>query len=133
MKIVRYTVAKNLVLLEAIKAKASKTGNIILKEETFVGYYRVVAKGPMVEKAKIGDYIVSTLQMGVEIEFEEGLYLQMPESGIDGYYSPTDEELKNPVPVLKIPSIEEEELNVIDSDAEGGDNELGTEFGIREN
>ena len=131
MKIARYTLAKNLVLLEAIKTKESKSGTIILNEEAFVGYYRVVAKGPMVEKTKIGDYIVSTLQMGIEVEFEEGLYMQMPETGIDGYYIPTDEELKNPVPVLKTPSIEEEELNVIDS--EGGDNELGTEFGIREN
>ncbi len=132
MKIAHYIVAKNLVLLEAIKTKESKSGKIILNEETFVGYYKVVAKGPLCEKTKVGDYIVSTLQMGVEVEFEEGVYMQMPEVGIDGYYSPTKEELENPVPIFKLTSEdEEEELNIIDSD--GGENELGTEFGERSN
>ena len=131
MKLTFYTPAKNLVLLEAIKAKASKSGNIILKEETFVGYYRVLAVGPLCEQTKPGYYVASTLQLGVELDFEEGQFMQLPEQGIDGYYTPTDEELKNPTPVFKITPKEEEELNVIDS--EGGENDLGEEFGLREN
>ena len=80
---------------------------------------------------KTGDYIVSTLQMGIEVEFEEGKFMQMPEYGIDGYYHPTAEELASPFPILKEAPPENDELNVIDS--EGGENELGTEFGEREN
>lgn len=132
MKIAHYFPAKNLVLLEAIRTKESKSGKIILSEETFVGYYKVVAAGPMCEKAKVGEYVVSTLQMGVEVEFEEGIYMQLPEVGIDGYYTPTKEELINPVPILKIvPEKDEDELNVIDS--EDGDNNLGEELGLRKN
>lgn len=130
MKLAHYKVAKNLVLLEAIKTEESKSGKIILSAETFVGYYKVIDVGPLCEKTKIGNYVVSTLQMGVEVEFEEGTFMQLPEQGIDGYYTPSKEELENPVPIFKSSPDEEEELNIIDS--EDGNNDLGTELGLRE-
>ena len=131
MRLANYKPAKNMVLLEAIRTAESKSGSIILSEETFVGYYKVVKKGPLCEITEVGDYITSTLQMGVELDFEEGKFMQLPEFGIDGYYSPTKEELENPVPIFKTSvNDDDEELNIIDS--EGGDNDLGEEFGLRE-
>lgn len=129
MKVDSYFPAKNLVLLEAIKTGKSTSGNIILAEEKFVGYYKVKSCGKLCEMTKAGDYVVSTLQMGVEITFEEGIFTQLPEQGIDGYYSPTPEELKKPVPIMKdMDKPEEEELNIIDSNSDGGNNDLGTQF-----
>jgi len=131
MKITNYFPAKNLVLLEAIKTKESASGNIILAQEEFVGYYKIVKTGPLCEQAKVGEYAVSTLQMGVEVTFEEGTFMQLPEQGIDGYYQPGPEELKKPIPQFtSMVEEQEEEMNIIDS--EGGNNELGTQFGNRE-
>jgi len=131
MRLEGYFPAKNLVLLEAIKTKESSSGAIILATEQSAGYYKVAKVGPMCQATKIGDYIISSLQMGVEIEFEEGKYMQLPETGIDGYYLPSTQELKNPVPVIQSPSSQdEEEFNVIDS--ENGDNDVGSEMGLRE-
>ncbi len=131
MRLEGYFPAKNNVLIEEVKVASS--GSILLSKETSAGYYKIIAVGPMCEKTKIGDYIVSTLQLGVEMDFDEGKRLQMPEHGIDGYYSPTKKELENPVPMFTAPEEDTEELNVIDSESDGGDNLLGTEPGLREN
>lgn len=138
MKLTGWSPAKNLVLLAAIKTKKSATGNIILTEEQFVGYYKVIKVGPLCDKdkgVKVGEYVTSTLQMGVEMTFDEGIFMQLPEQGIDGYYQPTVTELATPTPILKDASIlpETGEINVIDSERDGGNNSLGTEPNLREN
>lgn len=130
MKLDHYRPAKNILLLKEVLVKTS--GNIMLAEEQSAGYYEVLKTGPLCEKTSPGDFIVSTLQQGIEIQFEEGTFMQLPEFGVDGYYKPTKEELKKPVPVFgNNPEEEEEGFNIIDS--EGGNNELGTEFGERDN
>lgn len=132
MRLENYRPAKNNVLLEEVKVASS--GNIMLHEDTAVGYFKVIATGPLCEKTKVGDYIITALQLHTELTFVEGTRAQIAEYGIDGYYTPSNEELENPVPIFTSkPEEEDEELNVIDSDSDGGDNILGTEPGLRDN
>ncbi len=125
-----YKPAKNNVLLEEVKTLSS--GNIELATNTTAGYFKVIAVGPLCEKTKVGDYIISALQFHTELTFIGGMKAQIPEAGIDGYYTPTKEELENPIPILKS-NIEEEEEDFDVIDSEGGDNDLGGELGFREN
>lgn len=128
MKLDHYSPAKNNLLLEEVVVKSS--GSIILSEETSAGYYKVLKSGPLCEHVKAGDYILSTLQQGVELTFEEGKFLQLPEFGVEGFYKPTKEELSNPTPIFNFEEEQEDGLNIIDS--EGGNNDLGTELGLRD-
>ena len=129
MRIEQYYPAKNLVLLQEVKV--AEKGNIMLINPKGAGYFKVVKIGPLCERTKVGDYVVSTAQFATEITFKEGVYMQLPEVSIDGYYTPTEEELKSPEPVFKETKTEDDDsFKVIDS--EGGNNELGSEFGIRE-
>ena len=129
MRLENYRPAKQNVVLEEVKVASS--GSIELFQETSVGYFKVVAVGPLCETAKVGDYVIIKTQPVTELEFVDKVRAQLPEFGIDGYYTPSNEELENPVPIFEAENKEEEEMNVIDS--EGGDNSLGTEFGDREN
>jgi len=130
MRLINYKPAKNNVLLEEVKVASS--GSIVLHQEVSVGYYKVIDVGPLCQETSVGDFVLSALQMGTELTFVEGKRLQIPEHGIDGYYTPSNEELENPVPIFTSSSTdEEEELNVIDSSSDGGNNDLSQELGIR--
>jgi len=133
MRLENYRPAKNNVLLEEVKVSSS--GNIILNEKTSAGYYKVIGVGPMCKETKVGDYIISTLQLGaLSLNFTEGGRVQIPEHAIEGYYYPSEEEVKKPTPVFNnLEKEEQEEFNVIDSDSDGGNNELGTEPFLRDN
>ena len=127
MKLDHYYPSKNNLLIEEVMVKTK--GSILLSEEVSAGYFKVLKAGPLAEATKEGDYILSGLQQGKQVTFEEGEFYQLPEFGVEGYYKPTKAELDSPEPIFVTKEVSDE-FKVIDS--ENGNNDLGTELGLRE-
>jgi len=128
MKLDHYHPAKNNLLLKEVIVKTK--GSILLSEEVSAGYFEVIKTGPLAEQTKVGDFVLSPLQQGKEIDFEGETYIQLPEFGVEGYYKPTLSELRNPEPIFEESTENPDKFKVIDS--ENGNNDLGSELGMRE-